>query len=104
MDVRRDHTLGPPHYFFENNQVGTRFFFEDNQSQYGNDRRAKCSKLVRQGVALLLTYQMCACNTLSTVHLHRFSVFVSVFLGAANRMASIISLPAESRTATVIVA
>jgi len=44
MDVRRDHTLGPPHYFFENNQVGTRFFFEDNQSQYGNDRRGQMLK------------------------------------------------------------
>src|SRR5215469_6846512 len=45
---------------------------------------AKCSKLVRQGVALLLTYQVCACKTLSTVHLHRFSVLVSMFQGAAN--------------------
>jgi hypothetical protein len=34
--------------------------------------------------ALLLAYQMCACKTLSTVHLHRFSVLVSVFQGAAN--------------------
>ena len=41
MDVRRDHTLGPPLYFFENNQVGTPFFFEDNQSQYKNNRRGQ---------------------------------------------------------------
>ena len=36
MDVRRDHTLGSPLYFFENNQVGAGFLFENNQSQYGN--------------------------------------------------------------------